>query len=60
MTAPLELVLSQRLWARESGSELHLKDVRDLLASGEKVDHNYLGRWAARLGVDDLYRQVLP
>lgn len=47
-----DLILSKLRWARESASELQLRDVRNLLASG--VDEEYLPAWAGRLGVSEL------
>lgn len=47
-----DLILSKLVWARPSGSELQLRDVRALLASG--TDDPYLREWAPRLGVAEL------
>lgn len=44
-----DLILSKLVWARESGSELQLRDARALLS--DTVDRPYLIRWAADLGV---------
>lgn len=49
-----DLILSKLYWAKESGSEMQLGDVRNLLAT--PVDIQYLMQWAAELGVDDLLR----
>lgn len=46
-----DLILSKLLWARESASEMQLRDVRSLLATG--ADMEYLRNWADRLGVAD-------
>lgn len=50
-----DLVLSKLMWAKPSMSELQLRDVSALLASG--VDENYLSLWATALGVDALLEQ---
>lgn len=44
-----DLILSKLVWARESGSELQLRDVRQLLPG---ADTGYLNRWAPELGVN--------
>jgi hypothetical protein len=44
-----DLILSKLWWARDSQSEMQLKDVRNLLASG--CDRAYLDAWAQTLGV---------
>ena len=44
-----DLVLSKLEWARDSGSELQMRDVRHLLEA--PLDKAYLEAWAARLGL---------
>ena len=51
-----DLVLSKLAWAKDSGSELQLRDVRSLLAGG--ADWTYLERWAPELLVTDLLQHV--
>ena len=53
MTAPEDLILSKLVWAHESQSELQMRDVRDLLATGISLDREYLEHWAQALGVED-------
>ncbi len=52
-----DLILSKLYWARDSHSELQLRDVKNLLASG--YDAEYLERWTHNLGLDDLLRECL-
>ena len=47
-----DLLLSKLVWAESSASELQLRDVKSLLASG--VDELYLREWAPKLGVEAL------
>jgi hypothetical protein len=49
IASPEDLVLSKLVWARDSSSELQLRDVRLLL--GEPLDTDYLRAWATNLGV---------
>ena len=58
MVTPEDLILSKLDWARDTRSETQLTDVRNLLTSVEGLDHAYLSRWAVRLGVDALLREV--
>ena len=44
-----DLIISKLVWARESGSELQLRDVRALLM--KPVDGAYLQSWAKSMGV---------
>jgi hypothetical protein len=52
-----DLILSKLAWARDSGSELQLRDVRALLT--DTVDQGYLKRWAKDLGVSDLLDRLM-
>lgn len=56
--APEDLILSKLDWAKDTRSEIQLADVRKLLVSVEALDREYLARWASRLGIADLYREV--
>ena len=51
LTAPEDLLLSKLVWARESGSELQLRDAANLIASVPDLDWPYIARWAPALGV---------
>jgi hypothetical protein len=51
-----DLILSKLVWAKDSRSELQLRDVRALLT--DTVDRQYLGQWAGELGVLDLLDEV--
>lgn len=48
-----DLILSKLVWARDSGSQQQLADVRSLLTARETLDVDYLARWATGLGVAD-------
>lgn len=52
-----DLVISKLFWARESRSELQLRDVHNLL--GVPFDREYIERQAKRLQIDDLLEEVL-
>jgi len=58
VVAAEDLILSKLDWAKESRSEVQLRDVRNLARSVKGLDRRYLGRWAKRLGVESLYREV--
>lgn len=53
MASPEDLILSKLVWA-ESGSEMQMRDVRNLLAAVGELDHAYLDKWAENLGVSEL------
>jgi hypothetical protein len=57
IAAKEDLILSKLIWARDSGSELQLRDVRNLLIF--RADFAYLRQWAPQLGVSQLLEKVL-
>lgn len=58
LVAPEDLILSKLDWVRNVRSEVQLSDVRNLLASVENLDRDYLKHWAEKLGLSALYREV--
>jgi hypothetical protein len=50
-----DLIISKLLWAKDSCSELQLRDVGKLLATG--YDKAYLAQWTKKLGVDTLLEE---
>jgi hypothetical protein len=52
-----DLIISKLIWARETRSELQLRDVRNLLATS--YDSDYLRKWTHELGVDELWQECL-
>jgi hypothetical protein len=52
-----DLILSKLAWAKDSGSEMQLRDVRALLAGD--VNRKYLERWAPELSVMELLARHL-
>jgi hypothetical protein len=52
-----DLILSKMFWAKDSHSELQLRDVKNLVLTG--CDNAYIERWAQELGVAHLWREVM-
>jgi hypothetical protein len=50
-----DLIISKLLWAKDSHSELQLRDVQNLLQSD--YDAEYLDTWTEKLGLSDLLRE---
>ena|SRR2546430_12475039 len=50
-----DLIISKLYWARDSHSELQLRDVKNLLASGYDVD--YVQHWTRTLELDKLLEE---
>lgn len=58
IVAPEDLILSKLKWAKGSGSSLQERDVKLLLETVERLDHDYIRRWAERLGVEELLKRL--
>ncbi len=58
ITAPEDLVLSKLYWAKESKSEMQIKDVKNLLKSVADMDKDYLRRWVKELKLEGIYQEV--
>ena len=58
VVAAEDLLLSKLDWARESRSEIQLRDARNLVAMVPELDWTYVQHWAAVLAVSDLLAEV--
>ena len=61
IATPEDTILSKLEWARKAGgSERQLADALGVLqVCGDKIDRTYVGKWAAALGVTDLWQQLV-
>jgi hypothetical protein len=50
-----DLIISKLCWARDSHSELQLRDVRNLVASG--CERPYIEQWTRALGLANLWQE---
>ena len=57
ITTREDLIISKLLWAKDSLSELQLRDVKNLLATASDIDIEYLERWTKELDVIKLFQQ---
>jgi len=51
-----DLILSKLFWARDSHSELQLRDVKNLVSTG--CDRAYIEQWTNALGVANLWQEI--
>jgi hypothetical protein len=51
-----DLILSKLFWAKDSRSELQLRDVKNLLSTG--CDRAYIESWTAELGLIKLWLEI--
>jgi hypothetical protein len=52
-----DLILSKLNWAKQSRSEMQMRDVANLLRNGYDVD--YVNKWTEKLGVSDMLAECL-
>jgi hypothetical protein len=58
MVSPEDLLLSKLHWAKDSRSELQMKDARNLIACVPDLAWGYVEKWAADLSVSALLAEV--
>ena len=51
-----DLILSKLFWAKDSHSELQLRDIKNLVSTG--CDRAYIEPWTGELGVASLWQEV--
>jgi hypothetical protein len=55
-----DTILSKLAWGKDSGSEMQYRDALSVaLEQWEKLDKEYLRRWAPELGVSELLQKIL-
>ena len=50
-----DLIISKLHWAKDSRSELQLRDVKNLITTG--YDDHYINRWTTELGLHNLWQE---
>ena len=58
IVAPEDLIISKLFWGKESFSEMQLNDVRNLFASIDDLDREYIEKWVKELKLEDIYEKV--
>ena len=53
-----DLVISKLSWARDSHSEMQLKDVRNLMETVNNLDLRYVDKWVSQLGLGQIYKEA--
>jgi hypothetical protein len=58
--APEDVIVKKMEYYRAGGSDRHLRDIAGVLeVSGKEIDRDYIGDWAGRLGLSEIWRRVL-
>jgi len=53
-----DLVISKLLWAKDSHSDMQLKDVGNLIETVDNLDLKYIGNWVRELGLEQIYKEA--
>ena len=56
--SPEDLVISKLIWAKDSHSEMQLKDVKNLVETVDNLDTGYIEQWLRKLGLEELYKEA--
>lgn len=60
LASPEDIVIAKLLYCQEGGSDKHLEDIAGILkVVGSGTDRAYIDRWAAALGLADLWQETL-
>jgi len=58
IASPEDLVISKLYWAKDSLSEMQIRDVRSMIKTVPDMDTEYIEKWVARLGLEEIYRKA--
>ena len=58
LVSPEDLIISKLFWAKDSFSELQMRDVKNLLLSIKTLDKKYIRQWVKALQLDAIYEKV--
>jgi hypothetical protein len=53
-----DLVVSKLLWAKDSHSEIQLKDVANLMQTVDNLDLKYVNGWVRELRLEQIYSEA--
>ena len=58
VVSPEDLILSKLDWARDSLSEMQIRDVKNLMETTPKLDRPYIEKWVEKLSLTEIYGKV--
>jgi predicted nucleotidyltransferase len=58
IVSPEDLIISKLYWAKDSQSEMQIKDVKNLLSTMHQLDHDYIRKWVKKLNLAASYDKV--
>lgn len=54
-----DLILAKLNWAKDSLSEMQLRDVANIRSLTKDLDYKYIDRWVNKLGLQEIYSKVV-
>lgn len=58
--SPEDVIIKKMDFYREGGSEKHLRDIASVLkVRGRQIDHDYIAKWAAAMGLTSIWKMIL-
>lgn len=57
VTSPEDLIISKLFWAKDTMSEMQIRDVGNIMKS-VKLDMDYIEKWVSDLGLERVYQKV--
>ncbi len=58
ITSPEDLIISKLYWAKDSLSEMQIRDVENLMNTLPELDREYIAKWVQQLGIEEIYKRV--
>lgn len=58
VVSPEDLILSKLFWAKQSKSEMQLRDVKNILSIVKNIDYDYIKEWSQKLKLEELLKEV--
>lgn len=58
IVSPEDLIISKLDWAKDSFSEMQIKDIRNILLSQKDLDKDYIAKWIDKLDLKQIYSKV--
>ncbi len=59
VTSPEDLIISKLFWAKDTMSEMQLRDVSNLLKSVKDLDMTYINKWVSALELTEVYEKAV-
>lgn len=58
IVAPEDLIISKLFWAKNSYSEMQLKDIKNLIKNIKDLDSEYISKWIKSLELEAVFKEI--